>query len=193
MMQIENTLISDDLLEKEFVCNIQKCKGACCVEGEAGAPLEERELALLEKHFEAVAPYLNESGLAEIKKQGRYVKGLDGEWETPIIDGKECVYTIFDEKGHVACGIEKAYRDGKIDWKKPISCHLYPIRVQQYSEFAAVNYHHWQICDSGCALGEELKVPVYQFVKEALIRKFGKAWYATLEQVAQERGDLTSK
>ena len=192
MMQIENTLVSDDLLEKEFVCNIQKCKGACCVEGEAGAPLEESELALLEKHFDAFAPYLNEKGLAEIEKQGLFVKGLDGEWETPIIDGKECVYTIFDAKGNAACGIEKAYREGKIDWKKPISCHLYPIRVQQYSEFAAVNYHHWQICDSGCTLGEELQLPVYQFVKEALIRKFGEAWYATLEQVAQERGNLTS-
>ena len=119
MMQIENTLVSDDLLEKEFVCNIQKCKGACCVEGEAGAPLEESELALLEKHFDAFAPYLNEQGLAEIEKQGLFVKGLDGEWETPIIDGKECVYTIFDAKGNAACGIEKAHREGKIDWKKP--------------------------------------------------------------------------
>ena len=119
MMQIEKTLVSDDLLEKEFVCNLQQCKGACCVEGEAGAPLEEEELKELEKNFEAIRPYLNQKGLTEIDKQGLYIKGWDGEWETPIIKGKECVYTVFDEYGHAACGIEKAYLDGKIDWKKP--------------------------------------------------------------------------
>ena len=192
MIQIENTLVSDDLLEKDFVCNIQKCKGACCVEGEAGAPLEEEERSLLEQHFETIAPYLTQKGLNEIKTQGLYVKGWDGDWETPIINGKECVYTVFEENGSASCGIEKAYRAGKIDWKKPISCHLYPVRIQQYSEFAAVNYHHWQICDSGCTLGHELKVPVYQFVKEALIRRFGEDWYHTLEQVAKEKRDSTS-
>jgi hypothetical protein len=189
MMQIDKTLVSDDLLEKEFICNIRQCKGSCCVEGEAGAPLEENELKELETHFKAIAPYLNKKGLESIKRQGLYVKGLDGDWETPIIEGKECVYTLFDKNGNASCGIEKAYSDGKIPWKKPISCHLYPIRVQQYSEFAAVNYHHWHICDSGCSLGEELKVPVYQFVKEALIRKFGKAWYASLEKIAKTKAN----
>lgn len=187
MMQIEKTLVSDDLLEKEFVCNLQQCKGACCVEGEAGAPLEEGELKELEKNFEAIRPYLNQKGLTEIDKQGLYVKGWDGDWETPIIDGKECVYTVFDDQAHAACGIEKAYLDGKIDWKKPVSCHLYPVRVQQYSEFAAVNYHHWQICSPACSLGEQLKVPVYKFVKEALIRKFGQVWYKALEKAAEEK------
>lgn len=118
MIQLGKTLISEDLLEKEFVCNIQQCKGACCVEGEAGAPLEEAELAEIDKHFEAIKPYLNAKGLAEIEKQGRYIKGWDGEWETPIVDGKECVYTLFDAQGKASCGIEKAYLDGKIDWKK---------------------------------------------------------------------------
>lgn len=189
MMQIDKTLVSDDLLEKEFVCNLQQCKGACCVEGEAGAPLEESELKELEKNFEAIRPYLNQKGLAEIDKQGLYVKGWDGEWETPIIDGKECVYTVFDDRGHAACGIEKAYLDRKIDWKKPISCHLYPVRVQQYSEFAAVNYHHWQICSAACSLGEQLKVPVYKFVQEALIRKFGQDWYNAIEKAAKEKAN----
>lgn len=189
MIQIDKVLVSDDLLEKEFVCNLQQCKGACCVEGEAGAPLEESELLELEKHFEAIRPYLNKKGLAEIEKQGQYVKGWDGDWETPIIDGKECVYTIFDKNGHASCGIEKAYLDGKIPWKKPISCHLYPVRVQQYSEFAAVNYHQWQICNSACSLGEQLKVPVYKFVQEALVRKFGQQWYNDLEKAAAEKPD----
>lgn len=189
MMQIDKTLVSDDLLEKEFVCNLQQCKGACCVEGEAGAPLEESELKELEKNFEAIRPYLNQRGLTEIDKQGLYVKGWDGEWETPIIDGKECVYTVFDDQGHAGCGIEKAYLDKKIDWKKPVSCHLYPVRVQHYSEFAAVNYHHWQICSTACSLGEQLKVPVYKFVQEALIRKFGQDWYNALEKAAKEKAN----
>lgn len=181
MMQIGKTLVSEDLLEREFVCNLSQCKGACCVEGEAGAPLTEDELPLLKRDFDKIRPYLLAQGLEEIESQGLYVKGVDGEWETPIINGKECVYTVFDEKGHASCGIEKAFLDGKIDWKKPVSCHLYPVRVQHYSEFTAVNYHHWQICDAACHLGEELKVPIYQFVKEALVRKFGEAWYKELE------------
>lgn len=187
MMQIDKTLVSEELLEKEFVCNLQQCKGACCVEGEAGAPLEESELSELDQHFVAIRPYLNEKALAAIQEQGYYVKGYDGEWETPIIDGKECVYTVFDDKGQAACGIEKAYLDGKIPWKKPVSCHLYPVRVQQYTEFSAVNYHHWQICSDACALGEQLKVPVYKFLREALIRKFGQDWYNTLEKAAAEK------
>ena len=142
MIQLGKTLISEDLLEKEFVCNIQQCKGACCVEGEAGAPLEEAELAEIDKHFDAIKPYLNAKALAEIEKQGLYVKGWDGEWETPIIDGKECVYTLFDAQGKASCGIEKAYLDGKINWKKPISCHLYPVRVQHEGHRQRVEASH---------------------------------------------------
>ncbi len=189
MIQIRKTLVSEDILEKEFVCNINKCKGACCVEGEAGAPLEESELQELETHFEQIKPYLTKKGLDEIQTQGLYVKGFDGEWETPIIDGAECVYTVFDDKGKASCGIEKAFLDNKISWRKPFSCHLYPVRVKQYSEFTAVNYHHWQICDDACSLGEELKIPVYQFVKEALIRKFGKAWYEELHLASLKKGN----
>lgn len=185
MIQIGETLVSDDLLSRAFVCDLQQCKGACCVEGEAGAPLEKEELALLDSDFEKIKPYLTPKGIKEIEKQGRYVKGFDGDWETPIISGRECVYTVFDAQGKAACGIEKAHMDGKIDWKKPLSCHLYPVRVQQYSAFAAVNYHQWSICSPACSLGQELKVPVYQFLKEALIRKFGEEWYFTLEKNAQ--------
>ena len=187
MMQLDKTLVSEDLLEKDFVCNISQCKGECCVAGEAGAPLEKEELVLLDKHHDALLPFLNEKGKAALKAQGNYVKGWDGDWETPLVDGKECAYTVFSDNGTASCGIENAYKAGKIDWQKPISCHLYPIRVQEYSEFTAVNYHHWQICDTACQLGAELKVPVYQFAKAALIRKFGQAWYDTLAEIAQAR------
>ena len=187
MIQIGETLVSDDLLEKEFVCNLQQCKGACCVEGEAGAPLTEEELEWLDRDYDHIAPYLPSKGRQAIAAQGKYVKGWDDDWETPIIDGKECVYTVFDSNGHASCGIEKAYLAGKIDWKKPISCHLYPVRVQHYSAVVAVNYHQWQICGAACQLGQSLQVPIYQFVKEALIRKFGEAWYQSLAKEAEER------
>ena len=114
------------------------------------------------------------------------MKGEDGEWETPLVNGSECAYVIFDEKKVAKCGIEEAYNQGVINWKKPVSCHLYPIRVREYTELTAVNYHKWHICDPACALGDELKVPIYKFVKEALIRKFGEAWYKELEEVATD-------
>ena len=118
--------------------------------------------------------------------QGRYITNDFGEIETPLIDGADCAYVTFDDKGTALCGIEEAYNQGEIDWKKPISCHLYPVRVQDYSEFSAVNYHQWHICDDACSLGEELGVPIYKFTKEALIRKFGEDWYAELEKVAKK-------
>lgn len=168
-----------------FVCNLSACKGACCIDGEAGAPLEESELSILESIYPSVKPYLRPEGLTAIEAQGVYIKGVDGDWETPLIDGADCAYVIFDNKGVALCAIEKAYNEGKIDWKKPISCHLYPVRVKQYSDFSAVNYHRWYICDNACSLGKELTVPVYKFVKEALIRKFGNQWYEELEEVAK--------
>ncbi|CAN0357343.1 unnamed protein product, partial [Ectocarpus sp. 4 AP-2014] len=134
--------------------------------------------------YPRVKPFLREEGIASIEAQGTFVKGLDGDWETPLVNGAECAYVTFTDKGIASCGIEDAYNAGEVDWKKPISCHLYPVRVQDYSEFAAVNYHKWQICDDACTLGQELKVPVYKFVKEALIRKFGEDWYMELETVA---------
>ena len=187
MFQVGKTIVSDDLLEKEFVCNISACKGECCVDGDAGAPLEEEELQILEDIYPKVKPFLRKEGVDAIEEQGVYVTSEDGELETPLIAGKECAYVIYDEKQTALCGIEEAYNSGEIQWKKPISCHLYPVRIQQYSEFAAVNYHQWHICDDACALGEELSVPVYQFLKAALIRKFGEQWYAELEKVAEKR------
>lgn len=184
MFQLGKTIVSEEILEKEFVCNLNACKGACCVEGEAGAPLEEQELDELRDNFEKIRPYLEEKGLQAIKEQGLFTTNELGEHETPLIDGKDCAYVIYDERNHALCGIEEAYNQGAVQFKKPISCHLYPIRIRQYSEFAAINYHKWEICDDACTLGKELQVPVYQFVKQALIRKFGEKWYHELDEIA---------
>ncbi len=136
--------------------------------------------------YPKIKPFLRKEGIAVIEDQGAWITSEWGELETPLINNADCAYVIYDEKKTALCGIEEAYNSGAIDWKKPVSCHLYPIRVNDYSEFSAVNYHKWEICDDACALGKELQVPVYKFVKEALIRKFGEDWYAELEKVAEK-------
>lgn len=186
MFQLDNTLVSEDLFDSDFVCNLSACKGACCIEGDAGAPLEEKETELLVDLYSKIKPYLTEEGIAAIEEQGAFVKGFDGEWETPLVGGSQCAYVIQSENGITHCGIEAAHRDGVISWKKPLSCHLYPVRLKEYESFTAVNYHQWDICDDACSLGKELKVPVYKFLKEPLIRKFGKQWYNDLELIATE-------
>ena len=186
MLQIGKSLISDDILENHFVCDLNACKGACCVEGQAGAPLEEGELDVLDTLYPKIKPFLRPEGVAAIESQGTHVKGSDGDWETPLINRQECAYVTFDATGIAQCGIEKAYQAEAISWQKPISCHLYPVRVKEYTELTAVNYHKWQICDPACTLGASLEIPIYRFVREALIRKFGEAWYAKLEELALE-------
>ncbi|MCC5919916.1 MAG: DUF3109 family protein [Cyclobacteriaceae bacterium] len=185
MLALGNTLISEELKNKMFVCNIEACKGACCVEGDLGAPLEKKELAELEKHYEQIAPYLSEAGKKAIQEQGKYVLDFEDEYSTPTVDNKECAYAIYDENEVLKCGIEQAYRDGKIPWMKPISCHLYPVRITKQKFYDALNYDKWHICSAACTLGEELGVPIYKFVKDALIRKYGEKWYADLEEMIQ--------
>lgn len=187
MFQIGKTIVSEEILDNDFVCNLSACKGACCVDGEYGAPLEENETEVLLNIFEDVKPYLRPEGVAAIMEQGAFVKGEDGEWETPLVNKSECAYVIFSKEGIAKCGLEAAYLDGATKWKKPISCHLYPVRTKAYSEFTAVNYHQWEICNPACSLGKELQVPIYKFVKEALIKKFGEAWYEELEEVAAKK------
>lgn len=186
MFQLGKTIVSEEVIEKDFLCNLSACKGACCVDGDAGAPLEPDETKMLEAIYPKVKPFLRQEGIDAIEAQGIFVKTEEGELETPLINGADCAYVIFDEKNVALCAIEEAYNQGEISWKKPVSCHLYPVRVKDYSEFSAVNYHKWQICDDACTLGEELGVPVYKFVKEALIRKFGEDWYMELEKVANK-------
>ena len=185
MFQLNKTIISEEILEKEFVCNLSACKGACCVDGDAGAPLDASEVEKLKEIYPKIKPFLRKEGIKAIEEQGTSVTGLDGEPETTLIGGKDCAYVIFDKKTAL-CGIEQAYNQGIVDWKNPVSCHLYPIRVKEYADFSAVNYHKWHICDDACSLGAELGVPVYKFLKESLIRKFGQQWYDDLEKVAQE-------
>jgi len=185
MLAVKNTLVSEDLLEKNFVCDLNACKGACCVKGDYGAPLEIEELAVFDDIYEKVKPFLSESGIKAIEKQGKYLQYTEDEWVTPLISGRECAYTVFDN-GVAKCGIEKAYYAGKIDFKKPVSCHLYPVRINKMkNKVEAVNYDRWSICKAACKLGDSLKVPLYKFLKESLVRKYGEAWYKELELVAE--------
>ena len=186
MLAIQSTLVSEEIIEKHFVCDLNACKGACCVKGDYGAPLEDDELKQLEKTWPKVKPYLTESGVKAIEKQGKYVLYEGKEWVTPLVSGKECAYTIFD-KGVAKCGIEKAYFDGKITFRKPVSCHLYPIRINKMKNAVeAINYDRWSICKPACKLGDSLKVPIYKFLKDSLTRKFGEEWYKELEVAAEE-------
>ena len=186
MIQIGNTLVSDDLLTESFVCDLNACKGACCVEGEYGAPLTQDEADELARLQNQIAPYLSDEGKATIADQGSWVTGEDGELETPLMPTGHCAYVIEDADKKLKCGLETVHQEGVLSFKKPLSCHLYPVRVQQYSSFEAVNYHRWDICGAACALGSSLKVKVYVFVKEALVRKFGEEWYAALEKAGAE-------
>jgi hypothetical protein len=182
MIPIGKTLVSDEVISNRFVCDLKKCKGACCIEGESGAPLEKEELKLIEESYPAVKPFLTADGIKAIEEKGLYLIDDDGDFVTPLIgEGGACAFTVF-ENGIAACGIEKAYNEGKISFRKPVSCHLYPVRITAYKNYDAVNYHEWEICSPACKLGKKLSVPVFRFVKDALIRKYGQAWYDELEQ-----------
>ncbi len=187
MIAIDNVLISDDVIEAKFVCDLHKCKGGCCEDGDAGAPLEREEKKILDQNFDAVRPYLSKQGLTEIERQGKYLYDREFGWVTPTVDGKICAYGYRDDNGIIKCAIEQAYNDGKVSWKKPISCHLYPIKISKRKEYTNVNYEPRDVlCKPACALGKKLKLPVYQFLKEAIVRKFGNVFYTTLHQIAVE-------
>lgn len=191
MIKVGEVLVSEDIKITEFVCHLEKCKGACCVEGDLGAPLEEDELPLMQEIQNSVAPYLTDDGKKAIAMQGAYILDEDGDYSTPTIGGKECAYSHYDEKGILKCGIEQAYLDGKTTFRKPISCHLYPIRITKKKGFEAVNYHHWNICSDACKLGAALGVPLYKFLKDPLIRKYGDAWYAELVNAIEVPANTT--
>jgi hypothetical protein len=188
MLIVDNAILSDDIVEKHFVCDLLKCKGACCVEGDLGAPLEVEEITQLAANLPSVMPYLTSEGREVIEKEGFYLKDWEGDFSTTTIGGKDCVFAIADAKGILSCGIEKAWKDGKSDFQKPISCHLYPIRVSKYGDNEALNYHRWEICQPACSHGEQLKIPVYQFLRGPLTRKYGEAWYAKLLEEVSKQG-----
>lgn len=190
MILIDDILISDDVVEKRFVCNIKKCKGICCVEGDSGAPVEKSETKILKKIYPKIKKYLLPEGIKAIEMYGTYVKESDDEYApyaTPLINGGACAYVNYEKDGTITCAIEKAWKDGVIDFQKPVSCHLYPIRIKPMEGVTAVNYDEWDICSDACKLGESLKTPLYVFVKDALIRKFGKEFYETLEYAAKQQ------
>lgn len=189
MIQIDDILISDALAEEHFCCDLSKCKGACCDEGEEGAPLKEKEKKILEDLYPLFESYLDQAGKDAVQEQGKWVKTEAG-WATPLI-GKHgrCAYTIKDEKGMTICAIEKAHYDGKFDWKKPISCHLYPIRVTEYPTMTAMNYEHWDICADACTLGKSLKLPVYKFCKDSILRAYGEEFYTIMEEAFRRQQD----
>jgi hypothetical protein len=188
MIAIQNTIVSDDLLDKKFVCDLNACKGECCVAGESGAPLEQDELPILLEILDKVKPYMNKKGTKAIEKNGPYVLDSDGDYTTTLVGSEgECAFVVFDENKIAKCAIEQAYNDGVIDWKKPISCHLYPIRITSYKTYDALNYHKWSVCKPACECGAKLDVPVYQFLKGPLIRKYGEDWFNELQQVDRER------
>ena len=182
MIVVENTLISELIAERKFVCDLSQCKGECCVAGDAGAPLEEAEALILEKHYPHYKEYLTEKGIKTIDKHGFFELDADNDFLTPLVrEDKYCVYAFFDED-IAKCAIEKAFNEGRIDFRKPISCHLYPIRITSFKDVDALNYHHWDVCQPACEHGEKLNVPVYKFLKEPLQRKYGKEWYEELEE-----------
>jgi len=185
MIQVDDKIISFDVFEKQFVCDLSSCKGACCVEGDAGAPLTDKELDVLPYIFNEVKPYMQTEGVNEIEKQGFFVVDADGDNTTPLINNKECAFVVFDENEMAKCTIEQAYNDGKIDFKKPISCHLFPIRIKEYRDFDAINYEAINICKPACDCGEQLQIPVYSFLKEPLIRLYGEEWYRKLKEAAR--------
>lgn len=189
MIAIDNILVSDDVVSKQFVCDLSKCKGGCCEEGDAGAPLTDEELDIVLEVYETVKPYLTKESVAEIEANGKYVYHKDFGWVTPTLasDNEICVYAIREKDGLIKCAFEQAYYDGKIKWKKPISCHLFPVIAKKSKDKTTwlVNYIPRELlCKPACVLGEKLKVPVYQFLKEPLIRKFGEEFYEILDTTA---------
>lgn len=189
MIEVGHTLVSDDVIEEAFVCDLHKCKGACCVEGDLGAPLTMDELPLIEEIIPLVKEYLSKEAVDVLEKEGGYLLDEDGDYSTTTINNRECAFAYYDERKILKCSIEQAHKDGKTDFKKPISCHLYPIRISKLPEFDALNYDRWKICAPACDLGKELKVPVYKFLKEPLIRKYGEGWYQELEEVVKKEGE----
>jgi hypothetical protein len=179
MIVIDKIIVSDEIRDIRFCCHLEKCLGACCIEGDAGAPLEESEIALLEDDIDQVKPFMMKSGIEVVDKSGVFDYDMSGEYVTPLIHNRDCAF-VYYENNIARCAIEKAYEEGKISFQKPISCHLYPIRIKKHKDFEAVNYHKWHICEPARTLGKETNLPLYKFLKDPLIRKYGKNWYLKL-------------
>ncbi|MFN5911190.1 MAG: DUF3109 family protein [Bacteroidota bacterium] len=186
MIEIGDKVISTRILERKFVCDLSACRGACCVEGNGGAPLTLEEIDQLEAHLEDISVYMRPEGIQAVERAGVFYVDQENEPATTLVNGNACAFVFFDGNGAAKCAVEKAYSEGKIPFNKPISCHLYPIRVKQFETFTALNYHEWDVCAPACACGEKLEVPVYRFLKEPIIRAFGEAFFNELVEVEKE-------
>jgi hypothetical protein len=184
MIQIDDRVVSSEILTQKFCCDTASCKGLCCVDGVSGAPLTRPEADKLVDLLPAIKPFLSIQGLRTIERYGAAVIDSDGDLVTPLVDGRECAFAIF-ERGITCCAIEKAWISKSIDFQKPISCHLYPIRVKEYTTFTALNYDVWKVCDPARLLGEKLELPVYRFLKDAIERAYGKEFYNQLEEASK--------
>jgi len=185
LVEIEDKLVSADLFKEKFVCDLSVCKGACCVEGDDGAPLKKDEIEKLQDVYETVKPYMTDAGIKAVEEKGVYYLDRFDEPVTTLVEGRACAFANFDKDGTAKCGIEQAYRDGKTEWKKPISCELFPVRAKQYKSFTALNYEEIDICKPACACGERLNVKVYQFLKEPLTKAYGENFFQELKLVDQ--------
>lgn len=185
MLIVENVILSDDIIENCFICDLPKCKGLCCAGGDRGAPLERGELPVLEKIYPEIKQFLTPDGIREIEATGRWIRHPEGSLATPVIHNRECAYSFYDDQNVLRCGIERAFREGVIEFQKPISCHLYPIRVIHSPVSDSLNYHRWDICEPARQLGDRSGIPVYEFLKSALIRKYGENWFNKLEKQIQ--------
>lgn len=188
MFIIGNTIVSDAIIEQNFVCNIEKCKGACCIEGDQGAPLASEDIEKITEHLMHIKPYMSEQGKKLLADRGFYEVDNDGDTVTTCLPAGECVFVVYDENLNLACAIQKANAEQEFDYPKPISCHLYPIRVSNFKQMDALSYHEWQVCSPACALGKQLKVPVYKFLEEPLVRKYGQEWWDELYAIAKDWG-----
>ena len=186
MVEIEDKIISDELFEKKFVCDLQKCKGGCCVEGDSGAPLKSKEIKEIATNLSIIKSEMSTKGLNAIKNNDFHYVDSDGDKVTKLVDGKECVFVVFDKNNIAKCSIESAFRKNKINFNKPISCHLYPVRVKKYDSFTAINVDSWHVCKPACECGTELNVPVFKFLKDAIVRSWGSDFYHHLDSLYNE-------
>jgi hypothetical protein len=194
LIVIDKILVSDEIIDAQFVCDLNACKGGCCEDGDAGAPLAKEELDEIKKSLDAAKPFMTVEGLKEIERTGLYRYDREFGWVTPTINGEICAYGYRDKQGIIKCAFEDAYNKGLTSWKKPISCHLYPIRItkSKYNDYEMMNYEPREsLCSPACSLGKQLKVPVFVFLKESITRKYGKDFYIALEKVAVEYFEKT--
>jgi len=187
MLIIDNTIVTDSFLDANFICDLPRCKGDCCVKGDAGAPLESNEISLLTDQFENIKPFMSEEGIRAVEEQGVFDYDILGNFVTPLINGRECAFTGFHPNDVSFCAIEKAWLAGKSDFRKPVSCHLYPVRLVEKDGFIHITYHQWSICLPAVRKGNKAGTPLYVFLKDALVRRFGEAWYASLELELKRR------